>query len=94
MSLLKRPGIGEAMASVICLIAVLVTLVAVDGRVRDRFTALVNQASSAPLVSFEDRASAFTDAVAQAARDHSIDQAPLLVFTVVAAALLIFMLRT
>jgi hypothetical protein len=91
---LNRPGIGEAAASVICLVAVLATLVAVDGRVRERFSALVTQASSEGFASWEERAGAFGNAVVQAARDRSLDQAPLLVFTVVAAALLIFMLST
>ena len=91
---LNRPGIGEVVASVVCLAAVLVTLVAVDGSVRERFSALVTQASSEGLTTWEQRADAFGNAVVQAARDRSLDQAPLLVFTVVAAALLIFMLRT
>jgi hypothetical protein len=90
----KRPGVGEAMASAICVAAVLATLVSIDSRVRDRFQALVSEASSEGLTTWKDRAGAFADAVVQAARDHSIDQAPLLVFTVVAGALLIFMLRT
>ncbi len=94
MRVLNRPGLGEAVASVICLVVVLATLVAVDGRVRDRFSALVTQASSEGITSWEQRAGAFGNAVVQAARDRSLDQAPLLVFTVVAAALLIFMLRT
>lgn len=82
------------MASVLCVVAVLATLVAMDNHVRDGFMALVSQASSDRLTTWEERANEFSDAVVQAARDHSIDQAPLLVFTVVAAALLIFMLRT
>ncbi len=94
MWVFRRPGTGEAIASVICLVAVLAALVAVDSRVHDRFTALVSDASSDRLPTWGQRVGEFTDAVAQAARDHSIDQAPLLVFTVVAAALLIFMLRT
>ncbi len=94
MSFFRRPGIGEAMASAISVLAVLTILVGVDGRVRDRFTALVTQASSDSIDTWGHRASALSDAVIQAARDRSIDQAPLLVFTVVAAALLIFMLRT
>ncbi len=94
MWVLRRPGIGEAMASALCVAAVLATLVAVDARVHDRFWALVSQTQTAGLTSWSDRASAFSDAIFQAARDHTIDQAPLLVFTVVAAALLIFMLRT
>lgn len=82
------------MASAICLAAVLMTLVSVDGRVRDRFSAFVAQASSDRMTTWEERAGSLGDAIVQAARDRSIDQAPLLVFTVVAAALLIFMLRT
>ena len=82
------------MASAICLVAVLVTLVGVDPRVQDRFSALVTQASSDRLSTWGDRADALGGAIMQAARDQSIDQAPLLVFSVVAAALLIFMLRT
>ncbi len=82
------------MASVLCLMAVLATLVAVDSRVHDRFSALVSQASSDGVTTWGERAGAFSDAVMQAARDRSIDQAPLLVFTVVAGALLFFMLRT
>ncbi len=90
----KRPGIGEAMASVLCLLAVLATLVAVDVRVHDRFAALVGQASSEGVSTWGERARAFGDAVLQAARDRSIDQAPLLVFSVIGGALVIFMLRT
>ena len=82
------------MASLLCVAAVLATLVAIDVRVRDRFAALVTEASSDRLATWGERAQAFVDAVAQAARDRSIDEAPLLVFTVVAAALLILMLRT
>ncbi len=94
MRLVKRPGIGEAVASAVCVLIVLATLVGVDGRVRDRFDALVTHASTEGLTSWGDRAASFGGAVMQAARDRSIDQAPLLVFTVVGAALLFFMLRT
>jgi len=90
----RRPGIGEATASVICLVAVLGTLVSIDARVHERFVTLMHQASSDGMSTWVERAGALGGAIAQAARDHSIDQAPLLVFTVVAAALLIFMLRS
>lgn len=94
MRVLNRPGIGEAVASLICLVAVLGTLVAVDTRVREHLSGLVTQASSEGVAGWKERVSAFGNAIVQAARDRSIDQAPLLVFTGVAAALLIFMLRT
>jgi hypothetical protein len=89
-----KPGIGEALASLVCLGLVLATLVAVDVRVRDRFHALVNQASSEGVNTWSERAGALGGAIVQAARDRSIDQAPLLVFTVVGGALLFFMIRT
>ncbi len=91
---LSRPGIGEVVGSAVCLVAVLATLVAIDGRVHERFDALVTRASSDGLSTWGERAAALGGAVVQAARDRSIDQAPLLVFAVVGAALLIFMLRT
>ncbi len=93
MGFFRRPGIGEAMASVICVLAVLATLVLVDPRVHDRFSALVTQAQSDRLSTWSDRIGALGGAIAQTARDRSLDQAPLLVFSVVAGALLIFMLR-
>jgi hypothetical protein len=91
---LNKPGIGEVVGSAVCLVVVLATLVAVDGRVHERFDALVTRASSDGLNTWGERVAALGGAVAQAARDRSIDQAPLLVFAVVGAALLIFMLRT
>ncbi len=91
---LSRPGIGEVVGSAVCLVAVLATLVAIDGRVHERFDALVTRASSDGLSTWGERAAALGGAVVQVARDRSIDQAPLLVFAAVGAALLIFMLRT
>jgi hypothetical protein len=73
---------------------VLAALVVFDGRVRDRFDAFVSQPSANGLNTWSERAGALGDALVQAARDRSIDQAPLLVFTAVGAALLFFMLRT
>jgi hypothetical protein len=90
----NRPGLGEALASAICLVAVLGALVMIDGRVHDRFDALVARASTDGLATWGDRATALGTAVVQAARDRTIDQAPMLVFTAVGAALLFFMLRT
>jgi len=89
----RRPGVGEAMGSLICVAAVLAVLVAVDPDVHDHFTALISQASSDRLSTWNRRAGELGNAIIEAARDHSIDEAPLLVFTVVAAALLIFLLR-
>ena len=91
---MNRPGIGEAITSAVCLVVVLAALIAVDGRVRERFHALVSQTSAEGLKPWGERAGEFGSAVVQAARDRSISQAPLLVFTVIGGGLLFFMLRT
>ncbi len=94
MRAFTRPGIGEAIASAVCLCAIVGSLVAVDPRVHDRVEAFVVQASSQGAGSWGERGQALVSAVVQAARDRTLDQAPLLVFAAVGAALLIFMLRT
>ncbi len=91
---LTRPGIGEAVASAVCLVAIVGSLVAIDPRVHERVQAFVAQASSQTAASWGERGQLLVAAVVQAARDRTIDQAPLLVFAAVGAALLIFMLRT
>ena len=89
-----RPGLGELMGSLVCLTVVFGTLLAVDDRVREQVAQLVGRASEAPAATVGERVGALSDALVQAARDRSIDQAPLLVFSAVGAALLVFMLRT
>jgi hypothetical protein len=94
LRLLNRPGLGEAIGSAICVAGVLVMLIAADPQVRDRFRAIAVHASSDGLNTWAERVDALKDAVLQSARNRSVDQAPLLVFTVIGGALLIFMLRT
>lgn len=94
MRVLGRTGIGETVASLTCVMLMLAVLVAFDARVHERFEALVARTSTEGLAPWGDRAEAFVDAVVQAARDRSIDQAPLLVFAVIGGALLVFMLKT
>ncbi len=71
--------------------AVLLMLVSVDDRVRDRFGELASaQAGS----SWTARLGELAEALSSAARHQSIENAPLLVFTVVGAVLVVFMVRT
>lgn len=70
----------------------LLVLVSFDDRVRDRATELVSGAGN--VASWDDRVSMFTDALADAARYQSIENAPLLVFATVGAVLFLFMVRT
>jgi hypothetical protein len=85
---------GEMVGSVLCFCAVLTALVAVDPRVRERVVLLFNEASTEGLTSWGYRVNRLADAIVQAVRDQSIDNAPLLLFSVVAAVLVVLMLRT
>lgn len=84
-------GMGEAIGSVICLGAVLGTLIAVDDRVRDQ---LSMEMSSARIATWGNRASSIVAVLLDVAHDKSIEHAPLLIFSVVAVVLVLFMLRT
>ena len=84
----------DLILSAVCLIVVLAGLIAIDPRVRDRFTAALGTATHTGASEWVAQADAIGSAVVQAARHQSVDQAPLVIFTVVAGLLVIFMLRT
>jgi hypothetical protein len=85
-------GIRQAIASAAVFGAVLLMLVSVDERVRDRFGDLVYGGST--LSPWGDRATDLAHALVGAARYQSIENAPLLVFAAVGAVLVLFMLKT
>lgn len=80
--------------SLVGLVVVLGVLVAVDDRVAARMSLLVSEGASGQVASWTDRAAALGDVVLIALKDQSIEHAPMLVFTVVGALLVLFMLRT
>lgn len=92
MSARTRLGFRQAIASAAVFAAVLLTLVSVDERVRDRFGDLFPGGSS--LTPWGDRAADLGHALAGAARTQSIENAPLLIFAAVGGVLVLFMLRT
>ncbi len=85
-------GIRQGVASAAVFGAVLLMLVSIDERVRERFGDLVAGGSS--LSPWGDRAGDLGSALASAVRYQSIENAPLLVFAAVGAVLVAFMLRT
>lgn len=85
-------GIRQTIASATIFGAVLLLLVSVDERVRDRFGDLV--AGGNGLSPWGDRASDLGHALVSALRYQSIENAPLLVFAAVGSVLVLFMLRT
>ena len=92
MAHVMKLGFRQAIVSAAGFSAVLLLLVSIDARVRDRFGDLVTGGDS--LSPWGDRASDLAHALMGALRSQSIENAPLLVFAAVGSVLVLFMLRT
>ena len=84
-------GIRQAAVSSAVFAAMVIALVFVDASVRDRFTDLM---SSGGVGTWTDRASFLGEAMMDAARHQSLENAPLVVFATAGALLFLFMVRT
>jgi hypothetical protein len=91
-AIIMKLGIRQTIASVAIFSAILVALVSVDERVHDRFSQLMSGANG--MSSWTDRAGELAKALLTAAKYQSIDNAPLLIFAVVGAVLVVFMVKT
>lgn len=85
-------GVQQALVSTTVFAVIVLALVSVDERVRERFNELLS--GSASVTSWGDRATYLGDAMWTAARHQSIENAPLVVFATAGAVLFIFMTRT
>ncbi len=85
-------GFRQGIASTAVFGAVLLMLVSIDDRVRDRFNDLLGGGGG--LTPWGDRAGDLVHALMSAVRYQSIENAPLLVFAAAGAILVAFMLRT
>lgn len=83
-------AVRQSIASVAVFSGVLLMLVSVDDRVRDRFGELASGSTG----SWTVRLGELTSALISAARYQSIENAPLLVFAVVGAVLVVFMVKS
>jgi hypothetical protein len=81
------------MISICSVLLLLVLLVSVDPRVREQLSAVWTPGTPVA-VSISSHVRNVTSVVMSAARDHSIDQAPLMIFALAATVLVLFMLRT
>ena len=72
----------------------LAVLIAFDAGVRDEMSRRVLAHPSMELSNIVRQVSDFTSVIAVAARTQSFGHAPLLIFTLAAAVLVVFMLRT
>ena len=89
-----RRAFGDALISAAALVVLLVGLVAIDDRVRDRVLSVIQTGEvSTSVGSVTSIASDVAGVLLTAARDQSLDHAPLAVFVVAATALVLAMLR-
>ena len=75
-------------------VILLLILIAFDDRVRDHVSRRVVAQPSVELASVGRQVRNLTGVVAASARDQSLGHTPLLIFTLAAAVLVLFMLRT
>lgn len=90
-----RRAISDTLISMGALAAVLLALVAVDDRVREQLSLRFSGSSaSSELMQVSYGARNLVAVVVQAAKDQSLDHAPLMIFVLAASVLVLFMLRT
>ena len=85
-------GLRQTVLSSLVFCGILLALVSVDARVRERVSDVVSGGDG--LTPWGDRLSDLGTALTTALRHQSIENAPLLIFTVVGAVLFVFMVRT
>ena len=88
-----RRVLGDALISAGAMLILLLVLVSVDDRVRERVSALATPSRS-ELVSAGTMVGEVSAVVVRAARDQSVEHAPMMIFAVAATVLVLCMLRT
>ena len=84
-------GLRQAVLSTLVFCGVLLALVSVDARVRDRMSDVVTGGDG--VSSWGSRVTELADALTTAVRYQSIENAPLMVFATVGAVLFLFMVK-
>jgi len=90
---MPRRAFGEALTSAGVLILLLAILVMIDDRVKEQVS-LRWSAPTAQISTAGESVRDITAVVFEAARDQSLEHAPLLIFGLTATVLVMFMLRT
>ena len=89
-----RRAFGDAMISIGAVLLLLMMLVTVDPRVREQVSGAWGGPGASPVATISSQMREVTSVVLSAARDHGLDNAPLMIFALVATVLVLFMLRT
>ena len=85
---------NDAMITAGSALALIAGLVMIDANVREQLALRLSSPSTATLVATSTGVRDFTTVIWQAARDQTLDHAPLALFTLAAVVLVLFMLRT
>jgi hypothetical protein len=89
-----RRVFGDAMISLFAVLLLLMMLITIDPRVREQMSGLWGGSGPSVVTSVSTQVRKASTMVLSAARDHSIDNAPLMIFALAATVLVLFMLRT
>ena len=90
---MRRP-LREMLMSAGTVVLLLLVLIATDERVRDQVSLRVVAHPSIELAGAGRQVRDFTTVIMEAARDQSIDHAPMMIFALAGTVLVLFMLRT
>lgn len=85
-------GLRQTFLSSLVFFGILLALVSVDARVRERVSDVISGGDG--ITPWGDRLTDLGDALTTAVKHQSIENAPLLVFATIGAVLFVFMVRT
>ena len=89
-----RRRINDAVISIVALSVLLLMLMSVDPRLRDQLETTVNTPPTSTISTVTHQVRDVSKVVVRAAEDHSLANAPLMIFGLAATVLVVFMLRT
>jgi hypothetical protein len=90
-----RRVISDSLISLGALVLLLIGLLTIDERVRERVTAmLTTRPSSAEIAGVGTQIETVGNVLFDAARDQSVEHAPLVIFSVASTVLVLFLVRT
>jgi hypothetical protein len=89
-----RPGVRDAVISILAISALIVLLAAIDERVRDQGVRLMSRGTSSSVAQASAEVSSTSAGLIATLRDQALEHGAMTAFVIVAGVLVVFMLRT
>ena len=89
-----RRRLNDVVISVLALSVLALMLISVDPRLRDQIQTTVNAPPTSTIRTVTHQVQDVSKVVVRAAEDHSLANAPMVIFGIAATVLVVFMLRT